>query len=298
MALPSLAGVDALGWIVSTSVWTDPGSALAPVSKAFAGLSGAVSLLLTYLVLLIVLSAGAYALGEDVRRFAIAFTVVFAIAYASWFIGGWARLAAVTPADQAKYGLSWSLRLTSEGGFIVALLAGLAIANSSPRFAEWLRAAIRPELYIKVAIVIPGAFIAVTAAGKLSLASSLLLRGVAAIVEAYLIYWPIVDLIARKGFGFSREWSAPLHRHKTLSGEPFQMPTAKAIDARLVGGSLLFGVGSGLVGLCPGPAIVDIGFLDARAALFVACMAAGMALYAALAAVPAAPSVEFAPDDR
>jgi uncharacterized protein len=87
------------------------------------------------------------------------------------------------------------------------------------------------------------------------------------------------------------------HRDKTLSGEPFQMPTAKAIDARLVGGSLLFGVGWGLVGLCPGPAIVNIGFLDARAALFVGCMAAGMALYAALAAVPAAPSVEFAPDD-
>jgi hypothetical protein len=49
----------------------------------------------------------------------------------------------------------------------------------------------------------------VTAAGKLSLASSLLPRGVAAIVEAYLIYWPLVYLIARIGFGFSREWSAP-----------------------------------------------------------------------------------------
>lgn len=95
-------------------------------------MSGGASLLLTYLALLVVLSAGAYALGEDVRRFVIAFTVVFAIAYASWFVGSWARLAAVTTADQAKYGLSWSLRLTSEGGFIVALLAGLAIANVFP----------------------------------------------------------------------------------------------------------------------------------------------------------------------
>jgi uncharacterized protein len=86
-------------------------------------------------------------------------------------------------------------------------------------------------------------------------------------------------------------------RPRALSGEPFHLPTAKTIDARLLVGSLLFGVGWGLVGLCPGPAIVDIGFLDARAALFVACMAAGMALYAALAEVPAAPSVEFAPDD-
>jgi uncharacterized membrane protein YadS len=232
LALLSLAGLDALGWIVSTSVWTDPGLALAPVSKAFAGLSGGASLLLTYLAMLAVLSAGAYALGEDVRRFAIAFTVVFAIAYASWFIGSWARLAAVTPTDQAKFGLSWSLRLTNEGGFIIALLAGLAIANGFPRFAEWLRAAIRPELYIKVAIVILGAFIAVTAAGKLNLASSLLLRGVAAIVEAYLIYWPIVYLIARKGFGFSREWSAPLASGISICGVAAAIATGGAIRAR------------------------------------------------------------------
>src|SRR5271154_2621187 len=86
-------------------------------------------------------------------------------------------------------------------------------------------------------------------------------------------------------------------RPKGFSGEPFHMPIAKTIDARLVGGSLLFGVGWGLVGLCPGPAIVDIGFLDGRAALFVACMAAGMALYSTLPAVPAAPSVELALDD-
>jgi uncharacterized protein len=86
-------------------------------------------------------------------------------------------------------------------------------------------------------------------------------------------------------------------RPRALSGEPFHLPTAKTIDARLLVGSLLFGVGWGLVGLCPGPAIVDIGFLDSRAALFVACMGAGMALYAALPAVPAARSVELALDD-
>jgi uncharacterized membrane protein YadS len=171
-------------------------------------------------------------LGEDVRRFALAFTVVFVIAYASWFVGSWARLAAVTPADQAKYGLSWSLKLTSEGGFIVALFSGLVIANVFPGFAEWLRAAIRPELYIKIAIVILGAFIAVTAAGKLNLASSLLLRGVAAIVEAYLIYWPVVYLIARKGFGFSREWSTPLASGISICGVAAAIATGGAIRAR------------------------------------------------------------------
>src|SRR5271168_938706 len=132
LGLGSLAGADALGWLVTTSVWTDPSTALAPVSKTYASLGGAGALLVTYVVLTAVLSAGAYLLGDDVRRFALAFTAVFAIAYASWFVGSWAYLAAVTPADQAKFGVSWSLKLTNEGGFIVALLAGLVIANAFP----------------------------------------------------------------------------------------------------------------------------------------------------------------------
>jgi uncharacterized membrane protein YadS len=232
LGLLSAVGFEALGWVATTSVWTDPATALAPVSKAYVGLGGGVSLLLTYLALLIVLTGGAAALGEDIRRFALAFTVVFVIAYASWFVGAWARFAAVTPAEQAKFGLSWSLKLTSEGGFIVALIAGLVIANFFPRFAEWLKAGVRPELYIKIAIVILGAFIAVTAAGKLNLASSLLLRGVAAIVEAYLIYWPVVYLIARKGFGFSREWSAPLASGISICGVAAAIATGGAIRAR------------------------------------------------------------------
>src|ERR1700722_12090585 len=183
LALLSLAGADALGWLVTTSVWTHPPAAPAPAPKTYASLGGAGALLVPYLVLTAVLSAGAYLLGDDVRRFALAFTAVFVLAYGSWFVGSWAYLAAVTPADQAKFGVSWSLKLTNEGGYIVALLAGLVIANAFPTFAERLRSAVRPELYIKIAIVILGAFIAVTMASKLTLASSLMLRGAAAIIE-------------------------------------------------------------------------------------------------------------------
>ena len=232
LALASLFGADALGWLATTSVWTDPASALATASKAYAGLGGVGALILTYLALGAVLSAAANALGDDVKRFAIRFTVAFAIAYGAWFLGSWAHFAAVTPADQAKFGVSWSLKLTSEGGFIVALIAGLVIANVFPAFAGWLRSAIRPELYIKIAIVILGAFIAVTVAGKLTLASSLMLRGLAAIVEAYLIYWPVVYLIARKGFGFSREWSAPLASGVSICGVAAAIATGGAIRAR------------------------------------------------------------------
>ena len=86
-------------------------------------------------------------------------------------------------------------------------------------------------------------------------------------------------------------------RPGSLSGEPFHLSPAKAIDTRLVVGSLIFGVGWGLVGLCPGPAITDIGFLDGRAALFVLSMILGMVVYARLALKPApTPLAEVALD--
>jgi uncharacterized membrane protein YadS len=72
----------------------------------------------------------------------------------------------------------------------------------------------------------------VTAAGKLNLASSLLLRGVAAIVEAYLIYWAVVYFIARKWFGFNREWAAPLASGISICGVSAAIATGGAIRAR------------------------------------------------------------------
>jgi uncharacterized membrane protein YedE/YeeE len=58
-----------------------------------------------------------------------------------------------------------------------------------------------------------------------------------------------------------------------------QLPGATRIDRRLVGGSLLFGIGWGLAGLCPGPALVVLGMGDVKALGFVAAMLAGMALF-------------------
>jgi uncharacterized membrane protein YadS len=234
LGLAGLAGRDFLGWAVSTSVWTDFSAALKPTSNAYPGLSGFGALLATYVALLAVLALGVAALKGDVKRFAFAFTAVFFISYGSWIVGNYARLAAVTPADFQKFGISWSLRLTNEGGYIVALAAGLVIANFFPRFAIWLEEAVRPELYIKIAIVILGGFLAVTIAGKLSLATSVLLRGIAAIIEAYLIYWSVVYFVARKWFGFSREWAAPLASGISICGVSAAIATGGAIRSRPV----------------------------------------------------------------
>ncbi|MDJ0949548.1 MAG: YeeE/YedE family protein [Alphaproteobacteria bacterium] len=58
----------------------------------------------------------------------------------------------------------------------------------------------------------------------------------------------------------------------------FELPTATALDARLLLGSALFGVGWGLVGLCPGPAVAGLAYGLPATMVFLAAMVAGMAL--------------------
>ena len=58
-----------------------------------------------------------------------------------------------------------------------------------------------------------------------------------------------------------------------------QWPTATAIDRPLVTGAALFGIGWGLVGLCPGPAIADLATLSPGVIVFVIAMVAGMAAH-------------------
>ena len=68
------------------------------------------------------------------------------------------------------------------------------------------------------------------------------------------------------------------HSHSLL-GEPLKLPAKSELDARLIIGSLGFGVGWGLAGFCPGPALVALGAGEAKAAVFVAAMLAGMGLF-------------------
>ena len=68
-------------------------------------------------------------------------------------------------------------------------------------------------------------------------------------------------------------------RATTLLGTPMAPPTARAIDGRLVLGSLVFGVGWGLAGFCPGPAVVALGAGKLKAVVFVAAMLAGMLVF-------------------
>jgi uncharacterized protein len=72
-----------------------------------------------------------------------------------------------------------------------------------------------------------------------------------------------------------------LARGRTMSalGLPMQLPSQRTVDARLIGGSLVFGIGWGLAGFCPGPAIVALGAGYAKAAVFVVAMLLGMGAF-------------------
>jgi uncharacterized membrane protein YedE/YeeE len=71
-------------------------------------------------------------------------------------------------------------------------------------------------------------------------------------------------------------------RAKSLLGGAIQVPTRRDIDLRLIAGSAVFGVGWGLAGYCPGPALVSLGAGQDKALVFVAAMLAGMLIYTAL----------------
>jgi uncharacterized membrane protein YedE/YeeE len=68
-------------------------------------------------------------------------------------------------------------------------------------------------------------------------------------------------------------------RKQALLGDPMQLPATRRIDMRLLLGSLTFGVGWGLAGYCPGPALVGLGTGGAKPLLFCIAMLAGMALF-------------------
>ncbi|SFD50076.1 DUF6691 family protein [Pragia fontium] len=68
-------------------------------------------------------------------------------------------------------------------------------------------------------------------------------------------------------------------RQRSLLGESVQLPLARHIDKRLIGGSALFGIGWGIAGICPGPGLVLLGAGVAKGFIFVAAMVAGMLIF-------------------
>ena len=88
------------------------------------------------------------------------------------------------------------------------------------------------------------------------------------------------------GFTVLKSQSGPVFADR------FQFPNNRQIDARLASGAVLFGIGWGLVGLCPGPAITALPVGGIEAAGFLAAMFAGMAAFELVRAGPARPAAQ------
>lgn len=69
-----------------------------------------------------------------------------------------------------------------------------------------------------------------------------------------------------------------LRRQRPLLESAFQLPSARRIDTRLLVGAALFGIGWGLAGYCPGPALASLGAGSVSLVVLIACMLAGWSL--------------------
>jgi uncharacterized protein len=90
---------------------------------------------------------------------------------------------------------------------------------------------------------------------------------------------PSLAVVMAAGLAVTVAGYALLRSRTPLFESQHQWPTQTAIDTPLVAGSTLFGIGWGLVGLCPGPAIENLATLSPAVIVFVVAMAVGMAAH-------------------
>ena len=69
------------------------------------------------------------------------------------------------------------------------------------------------------------------------------------------------------------------NRTRSFIGAEMKLPTASAIDSRLLAGSAMFGAGWGVAGFCPGPGLVALGMGEPKALVFVTAMLVGMVIF-------------------
>src|SRR6266568_4517503 len=125
--------------------------------------------------------------------FALALAVLGGADILGWVVttAVWTDLSrALAPVSKNYAGLGGT------GALIATYVAGLVVGNFFPGFARWMKEAVRPEWYIKTAIVILGGFLGVTAAAQPILAKSVMFRGLAAIMVASLVVvFAVVELL-------------------------------------------------------------------------------------------------------
>jgi len=267
VGLLTIFGVDLIGWIAYPKKWVfglpegalaksivEPGSSFYALGGKYSltaksfykslGISG--SILMTYVILTIVTTAGAYFMKWNVKKYFIGWTFIFFMTYLVWFIGHHAFFSA-TAIDLKKSNFTDFISLSLGGGasYILALAVGLSIGNFFKPLAKYLTEAAKPEWYIKTAIVFLGVkvgYLPIKAAatsiklgGEIAdLTFELFIAGAAATIVAYMIFWPGVYLIARKIFNLPRKTAAVLGSGISICGVSAAVATGGAVRAKPV----------------------------------------------------------------
>jgi uncharacterized membrane protein YadS len=261
-----LFGIDLVGWIAYPKKWVFslpegaiPKKIVTP-GEAFYALGGKYSLtakefykslgpigsiLVSYVILTVATTIGAYFMKWNVKKFLAGWTIIFFMTYLVWFIGHHAFFAAtVIDLKKSKFDM-FTLSLGGGASFILALIVGLIIGNFFKSFANFLSEAAKPEWYIKTAIVFLGVkigYLPIKAAatslklGKevAGLTFDLFVAGAAATIVAYMIFWPGVYLISRKIFKLPRKTAAVLGSGISICGVSAAVATGGAVRAKPV----------------------------------------------------------------
>lgn len=95
------------------------------------------------------------------------------------------------------------------------------------------------------------------------------------------VWDPSLAFVMAGGIGVALVFFAAAKKRSTtlITGEAMKLPNSTVIDRRLILGSIAFGAGWGIAGICPGPALVALGSGSVGAAIFVAAMLIGMHLF-------------------
>ncbi|MBM5570862.1 MULTISPECIES: DUF6691 family protein [Deefgea] len=95
------------------------------------------------------------------------------------------------------------------------------------------------------------------------------------------VWDPSLAFVMGGGIGVALVFFSAAKKRSTtlLTQEPMKLPTSNIIDRRLILGSIAFGIGWGIAGICPGPALVALGTGSTGAAVFVAAMLVGMFIF-------------------
>lgn len=237
LGLISMFNIDLVGWIAYPGKWVgfsgdkSFGTALNSLGEGYKSLGFVGSLLVSYICLTIPLLVAAYFMHWDLKRFSLAWTIIFFLTYIIWVIGNHAFFSA-NQTNKAKYGLETVLSLGGGGAYILALAVGLIIGNFFKKTARFLSAAAKPELFIKIAIVLLGVKVGYLAFKASGFIFDLAIAGAAATIVAYLIFWPGVYLLARKVFKFPRKTSAIVASGISICGVSAAVATAGAVRAK------------------------------------------------------------------